>query len=235
MKDLIGIGIYSQPEAAHLLRLTPTRLRRWVNGYTYRPQLAAAGVRRSRPPVIDKSDIPVVSGRIALSFLELVELRVIRVLVEEHGIPLQSVRKAATLAQETFATKYPLASRTVYVEGPRLFASLSAEPTSIVELRRGRTPQIQWAQVFEPVMKEVTFDPQTSLTDTWWPLGTARPVVLDPSIMFGAPVIAGSRVRTVAASAMASTSTVETTAAAFGIEVEGVMAAVEFEHYLAAA
>lgn len=235
MQDLLGVGIYTQPEAAHLLRLSSPRLRRWVNGYTYKPQQAALGVRRSRPPVIRKSDLPVVGGRIALSFLELMELRVVRVLVEQYGFPLQTVRKAAAVAQGEFDTKYPLASRRIYVEGARIFASVDAETEGIVELRHGKTRQIQWAEVFEPVMKEVTFDPQTALTDTWWPLGTHRPVVLDPAIMFGAPVIAGSRVRTTSAAAMARTSTIEVTAGAFGIEVEGVEAAVEFEHYLAAA
>jgi uncharacterized protein (DUF433 family) len=185
--------------------------------------------------VIHKGDIPVIGGRIALSFLELMELRVVRVLVEQHGVPLQTVRKVAAIAQEEFGTKYPLASRTVYVEGPRIFASVDSEVGSIVELRRGRTRQIQWSQVFEPVMKELTFDPLTSFTDAWWPLGTDRPVVLDPAVMFGAPVIAGSRVRTISAAAMANAATVETTAGAFGIEVEGVVAAIDFEHYLAAA
>lgn len=152
MQDLIGIGIYSQPEAARLLRLTPTRLRRWVNGYTYRPQLSAPGTRRTRPPVIQKSDIPVIGGRVALSFLELMELRVIRVLVEQHGIPLQAVRKAALTAQQEFATKYPLASRTVFVEGLRVFASVTAEAddSNVVELRHGKARQIQWAGCLNP-------------------------------------------------------------------------------------
>ena len=105
MPQLLGIGIYTHPEAAHLLRMTPSRLRRWVNGYTYWLSRESSDVRRARPPVLRKSDLPIIHNAVALSFLELMELRVIRSLVDELGVPLQTVRKKALLAQRIFKTR----------------------------------------------------------------------------------------------------------------------------------
>lgn len=214
-----------------------SRLRRWVNGYTYWLHRAHARVRQERPPVISKRELPIVRGVVTLSFLELMELRVVRVLVDRYRLPLQTVRKAAQVAQRTFETRYPFASRAVYIEGQQIFAALSTDPDDahVIELRLGRTAQIQWALIFEPLMREVEFHPQTSLAERWWPLGRDREVVLDPAVMFGAPVIAGSRVRTNLAAAMAAVSSAAATAAAFGIPESGVRAAVELERRLKAA
>lgn len=217
--------------------MTASRLRRWVNGYTYWLRRADVRVRQARPPVISKSDLPIVRGVVALSFLELMELRVVRALVDQYRLPLQTVRRAARIAQQTFATRYPLASRAIYLEGQRIFAALSSDPDDahVVELRPGRTAQVQWARIFEPLMREVEFHPETSLARRWWPLAPNRAVVLDPAIMFGAPVIAGSRVRTNVAAAMAAVSSPAAAAAAFGVPESGVAAAVEFERRLKAA
>jgi uncharacterized protein (DUF433 family) len=238
--QLLGIGIYSQPEAAHLLRMTPSRLRRWVNGYTYWLSRQASEVRRARPPVLRKSDIPIIHDAVALSFLELMELRVIRILVDELGVPLQTVRKKALHAQRIFETRYPFASRKVFAEGRRVFAGVEpgeeeADVIEIAEVTSGKTEQVQWARIYEPVMREVQFDPETSFARRWWPLGHDIPVVLDPAIMFGAPVIAGSRLRTAVAARMARAEGEEAAAAAYRVPEAGVRAALEFENYLAAA
>jgi uncharacterized protein (DUF433 family) len=238
--QLLGLGIYSQPEAAHLLKMTPSRLRRWVNGYTYWLSREASVTKRARPPVLQKSDLPIIRHAVALSFLELMELRVIRILVDELGVPLQTVRKKALDAQRIFATRYPFATRRVFAEGRRVFAGIvpgedETDVIEVAEIASGKTEQVQWAKLYEPVMREVQFDPETSFARRWWPFGPETPVVLDPSIMFGAPVIAGSRLRTAVAARMARVEGEEATAAAYRIPPQGVRAAVQFEKYLAAA
>jgi uncharacterized protein (DUF433 family) len=187
--------------------------------------------------VLNKSDLPVIRGATALSFLELMELRVIRILVDELGVPLQTVRKKALLAQREFNTRYPFASRTVFAEGRRIFAGVAGgeNDADVIELASGKTHQIQWARLYEPVMREVQFDPETSFARRWWPFGPGIPVVLDPAVMFGAPVIAGSRLRTVVAARMARADGEEATAAAYRISPDGIRAALQFENYLAAA
>jgi uncharacterized protein (DUF433 family) len=53
--------------------------------------------------------------------------------------------------------------------------------------------------------------------------------------MFGAPVIAGSRLRTAVAAKMARTEGPDVAAAAYQVSPDGVRAALRFENYLAAA
>lgn len=240
MPQLLGLGIYSQPEAARLLRMTPSRLRRWVNGYTYWLSREASEVKRARPPVLRKGDLPIIRHAVALSFLELMELRVIRILVDELDVPLQTVRKKALHAQRIFGTRYPFASRKVFAEGRRVFAGIGpgeeeADVIEVAEVASGKTEQVQWARIYEPVMREVQFDPETSFARRWWPFGPETPVVLDPAIMFGAPVIAGSRLRTSVAARMAKVEGPDVTAAAYRVSPDGVRAALRFENYLIAA
>jgi uncharacterized protein (DUF433 family) len=117
-----------------------------------------------------------------------------------------------------------------------VFASIDrVDPSVVIELKPGRTMQVQWARLYEPVMREVQFDSTTSFAQSWWPLGVTRPVVLNPAVKFGAPVISGSRVTTSAVATMAALEGESAVAAAYRVSPEGVEAALEFEHYLAAA
>ena len=95
----LGVGYYSRAEAARLLSMTPSRVRRWVSGYTY--WLVRSDddrERRAQGPVV-KTDLPLVDQAMALSFVELMELRVVKAFLE-RGISLQRVRKAAALARD---------------------------------------------------------------------------------------------------------------------------------------
>lgn len=230
-----GIGIYSQVDAARLLRMTPSRLRRWVNGYTYWLRSEDSAKQQARPPVIHKSDLPVIDGWVALSFLELMELRVVKALVDTKGVPLQAVRRAAAQASEVFGTPHPFASRRVFAENKRIYASLSSGGgPEIIELAHGRTLQVVLGELI-PLMEEVEFDEPSSLAHRWWPLTKSEPVVLDPGIMFGAPVIAGTRIRTSIAAETARKIPVDAAGAAFGVSSRHMAAAIRFEDLLAAA
>jgi hypothetical protein len=71
---VLGVGIYSRAEAARLLKVTQPRLRRWVLGYTYWLHLGERESLRKKPPVVS-IDLPVIDDAVALSFVELMELR----------------------------------------------------------------------------------------------------------------------------------------------------------------
>jgi uncharacterized protein (DUF433 family) len=230
-----SIGIYSQADAAHLLQMTPPRLRRWVNGYTYWLRSPESERQRAKPPVIEKSDLPILDDRVALSFLELMELRVVKSLVDVKGVPLQRVRKAAAVARDTFGTSHPFASRRVFTEKWRIYAALDDEAAApeVIEMAAGRTVQVVQGELI-PLLEEVDFDEISSLAGRWWPLTRAKPVVLDPRILFGAPVMAGTRVRTAVAAGMAHRSSVDAAATAFGVQRGHVEAALHFEQLLAA-
>jgi len=192
----LGVGIYNREEAARFIGVNPTRLRRWVGGYTYHYHYRSNATTRRRPPVVS-ADLPPIDDTVALSFLELMELRVVARL-RNAGVSLQEIRAAATVASEYFDTHYPFASQRVYTDGRRVFAATSGEQTpDLVELRRKRVAQVIAGGILEPFVSEMDFDEETRLSKRWWPLGKDVPVVLDPAIAFGAPTALGTRLQTV--------------------------------------
>jgi uncharacterized protein (DUF433 family) len=229
----VGTGIYARPEAARLLKVTPSRLRRWVRGYTY--WYPSHGERRegSQPPVV-QPDLPIIKGTIALSFVELMELRVVRALVS-HGLSLQHVRRAAQLASHAFGTAHPFAARRVFTDGRSIFTTLAADVPELVELSRKGVKQLIAGGVLEPFLEEIDFDVDSSLAERWWPLGRQEPVVLDPRVAFGAPVIAGTRVRTATIAGMAHRASPDAIADIYQIDGRAVEAALKFEKALLAA
>jgi uncharacterized protein (DUF433 family)/DNA-binding transcriptional MerR regulator len=227
----LGIGVYSPADAAHLLDVPSTTIRRWVGGYTY----TGTGPPRNLPPVIETDDLPRLENRLALSFVELMELRVVKRLVEA-GVSLQQVRKAADCASEIFRTEHPFASKRVFTDGKKVFAAISSElEPDIVELSKKKREQIISGRVFAPFLEELDFDANTNLAYRWWPLGKRKPIVLDPRISFGAPTVAGTAVRTSTIARVAGGSPRPDVARAYQISVAKVNAALQFEEALAAA
>lgn len=230
-----GIGIYTRPEAARLLGMTPSRLRRWVSGYTYWLQDADGRLLRRRPSVIN-TDLPSLNDAVALSFLELMELRVVKAIVDK-GVPLQRVRDRAKVAAERFGTEHPFASRRVFTDGRDIFSAVAGdlEPPNVVRWRRDDIDQVVSGAVFEQFLDEIEFDQGTALAHRWWPMGRDAPIVLDPRIRFGAPVIEGTAVRTTVVARMAAKASAEDAAIAYELQLQQAVAAVQFEAELAAA
>jgi uncharacterized protein (DUF433 family) len=230
----LGIGIYSRAEAARLIGVSQSRLRRWVGGYRYWSRYWEEPQLRERPPVID-TDLPVIEDSVALSFYELMELRVVKGLIDQ-GISLQRVRQTAALCAREFQTQHPFASRRVYTDGTRVYAALSRDDVpDVIELSERRRLQVILGEVVQPFLKEIDFDETNLLAHRWWPMGRSVPVVLDPRIAFGSPVLQGTAIRTSVAARMAATVPREEVAEAYDVDLARIEAAVEFEEQLAAA
>ena len=233
----LGIGIYSRPDAARLLGMTPDRLRRWVGGYTYHlRQTSDNGRSRRRQAPVVRTELPVVGNIMALSFLELMELRVVKALVD-RDVTLQQVRRAAQVAAERFNTKHPFASRRVFTDGRHIFSAVSdaAEAPDVVKWTAAEIDQVVAGPVFDQFLSEIEFDSATSLASRWWPLGRQVPVILDPAIRFGAPVVAGTGVRTSTLARLARTTSVRDVAVAYELELAQAHAAINFEQQLSTA
>ena len=95
--------------------------------------------------------------------------------------------------------------------------------------------QVIAGPIFERFLDEIEFDDETALAHRWWPLGRKTPIVLDPRIRFGAPVVEGTAVRTSIVASLAETTSVEDAAIAYELDVRQVRAALAFETELRAA
>ena len=233
----LGVGIYTVTDAAQLLGIHKDRVRRWVRGYRYYPQGVAVSEGRDRPPVVE-TDVPTIGATTAISFLELMELRVIRDLLTYPEISLQKIRVAGELAGRALGTSRPWATRRIFTDGSGIFVALRRGdeiPPDVMKLSRARALQVDAGALVQPFLDEIEFDENTGLSSQWWPLGKSFPVVLDPKVSFGAPTIKGSRIRTNVISGFARSESVASLAAAYTVPIEHVEAAIHFEGVLAAA
>lgn len=231
-----GLGIYTRSEASRLLGMSPGRVSRWVAGYTYwlregrrRPD------RRSQPPVI-RTELPQLGSVLALSFLELMELRVVKALTD-RGLSLQHVRSAARVASHEFNTQHPFASRRVFTDGKAIFSAVDNEPSTpnVVKWKKGEIIQVVAGPIFAQFLNEIDFDRTTSLARRWWPCGRKYPVLLDPAVAFGAPIAEKTGIRTTTLARYCRHTSPGETAEAFELPKRVVEAAFNFEERLAAA
>lgn len=233
--SLLGVGFYLRAEAARLLSVHPTRLNRWVQGYTYGIREKSQSVKRRKVPPVIPVALSSVNGEIALSFVELMELRIVKSFLD-RGVSLQRVRVAAQRAMEIFDTSHPFATRRVFSGGKSIFAELvrGVEAPDIVELTKDRDLQIYSGVLLSPYLDEISFSDKTSLADRWWPISKQFPIILDPKIAFGAPVIEGTATKTEIVAAMVKASSADIAANVYGLKKREVQAAVQFEELLAA-
>lgn len=231
--SMLGLGIYFPCEGAWVLRVPAHSLRRWAQGYTF--WTPGHRSRHASGPVT-RPDLPVIRGQRALSFLELMELRVVAKL-RRKGIPLQQIRDAARIAREVLQTKHPFASRRIFTDRKRILTYLEAPPAefTMVELHRQTVHQLIAGPVLERLLDDLDFDEESGIPRRWWPLGKNYPIVLDPEVSFGAPTIAGTRIRTEFVAGMAAVDSMTATITAFELQPSQVEAAVTFERQLRAA
>jgi len=231
----LGVGFYTYAEAGRLLKVDGSTLRRWVQGYSY----VKKGTRATRNPLIPSS-LPPVDNITLLSFVDLIELRIVRALMAA-GLSLQEIRKARTLAFDHLHVDHPFASRKLFVSrgGARksIFLQIldDADSSQVVELTPRRHLQIESGELVQDFLAEVDFDQQTSFAQRWWPLGRTVPVVLDPAIASGAPTVEGTGVRTEVLAGLARRTGPVDAANAYMVSVSSAEAAMQFERILAAA
>ncbi len=162
---LLGVGFYIRAEADRLLKVHPARLNRWVQGYTYKIREESKQIERHKGPIV-VVDLPTVDSTMALSFVELMELRVVKSFLD-RGISLQRVRIAAERAMELFNTAHPFATRRVFSAGKTIFAELvrGMEDPNVVELTKNRDLQIYSGVLLAKYLDEISLIKRFLQTD----------------------------------------------------------------------
>lgn len=226
----LGIGIYTVNEAARLTRIPSRRIRRWVQGYSYR---TAPKAPRSYSRPVFVHELEPIDGTLALTFLDLLEVRFVDAF-RRHGVSWGTIREAAAYACELLQTTHPFATKKFKTDGKRIigeFTKLSGDRALLDLVER----QYAFEQVIGDTLFEgIEFDGNEAAR--WWPLGESARVVLDPHRSFGQPIVDKEGVPTmVLARAVRAEGSVERVARWFEVESASVRAAVEFEEALAKA
>ena len=172
---------YSVLEAAHYLGIPASTVRYWAAG---RP-----GVSRA---LIEAAGIAPVS----LSFINLVELHVLGAIRREHEISLPKVREAIQFLEAHYKSPHPLASHQLETDGLDLFVERYGRLINI-----SQDGQVAIREVLEASLKRIERD-TAGIPIKLYPFTRSKVqhapklVVIDPTLSFGRPVIAGTGLAT---------------------------------------
>jgi uncharacterized protein (DUF433 family) len=138
---------------------------------------------------------------ILFSFKNLVECFVLEGLRNTHGISLQAIRRSVEDLRLRNESKYPLADYQLCTLGDTVFLANDNEPL----IKLASHGQQGFREILDPFLKRVERNtegmakilfPFTSKQHMRTPTTAPRPVVIDPNVSFGMPVLVNSRIST---------------------------------------
>ena len=212
-------GIYEVPEAARYLKatlhtdisypLSSPKLIRWIRQGLASPEL-----------------IELPGSDLLIAFEDLISMRVISAL-RSAGVKWSEIYDANRWLRSHLGVQRPFATEDIWVGQGQIFAEWTKRLISAS--RHGQMAlDLLWQYVI-PV-HGLTFDEKSKVATSWEPLDS---IVLEPQIQFGAPCIKGTRIPTRTISGMVEAGdSAEWVASAFGLSLEEVQAACDWESRL---
>jgi uncharacterized protein (DUF433 family) len=208
-------------EAARYLRVSPATLRSWFVG---RPYPTARGTSRFQPLLKPAQVDPA-----TLSFSNLIEAHVLRSLRTEYGVPLPAVRQALAYAERELKIDQLLLREELRTAGGALFLDRYGELVNL-----SASGQLAVRKVFEAHLARVEWGKLRSAVRLYpFVFGEAidaKPIIIDPAIAFGRPVVDRAFVSTRSIlERIDAGETVEDVATDYEVSVAAVEEAVLFE------
>lgn len=173
----LGKGIYSIPDAAAILDMPVSKVRRWVKKYWELEFLKG----------VDEAYTWGESREKAFNFLTLIEIIAVDSF-REIGVSFSKIKLAHSKLSEILETNYPFAHAELMTDGKRIFHQYLEE--SLLEVDEKQ--QFSFTQLVAPYCQKIDFQDKTQLAERFWPLGKDHEIVVDPHHSFGQPVIKGT-------------------------------------------
>lgn len=172
---------YTLAEAARYVRLPVATLRSWVLGRRYPTVRGGAEF----PPLIR----PASRRPPLLSFSNLIEAHVLRALRTEHGVSVKALRSALAYAEKTLGIDRLLLRPELRADAGKVFLHRYGE---LIELTA--SGQLAMRRLLTEHLKRVEWDSSRFPVRLYPFLSAAasseeRPIVIDPRIAFGRPVV----------------------------------------------
>ncbi|MFZ3358406.1 MAG: DUF433 domain-containing protein [Xanthobacteraceae bacterium] len=181
---------YTLAEAARYLRLPAATLRSWLLGRQY-PTAEGSG---QFPPLIR----PASRKPPLLSFANLIEAHVLRSLRTEQGVTVKALRSALIYAEKTLGIDQLLLRPELRTHAGKVFLDRYGQ---LIEL--SASGQLAMRRLFDEHLKRVEWD-ESKFPVRLYPFlsaaspSDARPIVIDPRISFGRPVVQRKGISTLA-------------------------------------
>lgn len=180
-KQLLGVGIYTVPQASRLSDVPAARIRRWLKGQvrTYQgKQVFDAPLWHS---LLDDID-----GTLHLTFRDMIELRMVD-RFRAQKLSMTYLRKVVAAAQQLLGDSHPFSTSRFKTDGKKLYLEVlkRTEEPELVEVLSG---QIAFHSIIGVGLKDVEFE--DGVAALWRPAAGRGDVVVDPERSFGQPVLA---------------------------------------------
>jgi hypothetical protein len=179
---------YTVTEAAALIKRPPDTIRRWSLGHAR----SYKGRPRTDEPLIH-ADGDRRAGGVALSFLNLLELRMLS--GYRHGAALQAIRRALVYAGNELGEERPLITREFHVAGGELLTRFAETDDGALFLNASRGGQITTEQLIEGISWTNEIDYDDEVARRWWFRTRKVPVLVDTLVSTGRPITAETGVR----------------------------------------
>jgi uncharacterized protein (DUF433 family) len=223
----LGVGYYTVPEAARLLKMPARNISRWLSGYTYKSK----GKEAHMPPLWTP-ELPRLDDHLELSFRDLIELRFVDAF-EKAGLGLKTIRHCLEYARECVHDERPFSTRQFQTDGRTIFLE-SLRVTGEAEVLDLKKRQYVIREAIARTFKDL--DIENDAMARWRPFHGKETVVIDPQRAFGQPIAAQYGVPTVAlADAVEAEGSIDRVAYLYEVPAAVVRDAVRFEEYLQAA
>ena len=218
--DLLGIGIYTPAEAALYARLPVPMLQRWLFG------------NRSGDAVIH----PQLGATRIVTFRDFVQAMAVRSIRRQRRVSLQKIREAIEETEKRYGLSLPLARRhRIYQLADNILIRLEAGKDDLVQVTGEHSGHMVLYEIAEVFMKDLYFDSADGLASSYdsFTYRGDRVFTMNPAIQMGQPILNTCKYSASAlVSAFRTEGTVETAAAALGVEPEDIDAANAYADFL---
>jgi uncharacterized protein (DUF433 family) len=234
--DALGRGAYSAVESLRLLnfnrpglpsarRVSRQTVARWLRGYSH----GESKCLRSEP--LWKPDYQNEDDQIELSFRDLIELRFVKTF-RDLGVGLKTIRDCYRRAVDEIRDDRPFSTQRFRTDGKTIFLEITERDHNgrMIDLKKR---QQVFRTIIEPSLRDLEFDAST--VSRWYPLGMRqRSVIIDPTRSFGRPIVQRGVPTEILAEAVKLEGSADAVASLYEVTKADVLAAIEFEHQLAA-
>ena len=223
MVEILEREMYSEAEAARLLRVAQSTLHYWLEGGRHRG--------KTYMPILR----PEPRGSRTVTWAEFIEASLLRQYRRQHRVPMPELRAFIELLRDQTGVPYPLAHHRPFVAGRELVYRAQDEiklqpDLCLVAAVRGQLVLTPASQAF---VERVVWDDDFAVA--WRPHDDPHsPVRVDPTTRFGRPAVGGVSTEVVWEHAEAGED-IEETAKAFELDADEVRWALAYETSLRAA
>lgn len=225
-KKIYHIPAYTVADASRYLHIPLPTLNSWLKGRSY----TTLSGKKEFLPLIERPNpyLP------QLSFTNLVEAHVLRVIRENHNIHLKNVRIALDYISDQLKTPHPLVKKEFQTDGVNLFLD---QIDGLVNA--SQSGQLAMREILDKLLTRIEWDEsdiairlfpfiQDSLEDS-----SQKIITIDPKISFGKPTITGTGIPTkVIADLRKAGDSVETIANEYDCEQATIEKIIRFESRL---